>query len=517
MIERPSKPAGMKVTVSYKDDGTRVVTRVLEGSDGRKLVLNHSHPDAIIHHYQPEVDSQDIPLYAGRLAFADRIDRPYDGNAYFTWQPTPRIRMRGARNSSSEELNELFAQGDSSSGMWRTRPSLVVGLIDGEIPQPPLIVSEKGAEHPGDLHVEEDVHAELGDGSRLEEVTFLVPNGWRAQDASMVCAPEAPENSWQGRTTVTGDGWTVHFDLLPGVTHEKWKELKGIGGYSFTQTGRIARTDGGCFNSTEAKSVLQRIGFGLSLALGRRTPCLLPVGYLRGIPMWALWATAPVDPVRSSSDWLESTCTAKQIGELISNVLSFTSVESNLQSFKNALAYYIAANVDVDVHLRAALPISGLQLLTYYSFVTVGPHTPGEWKRMVPAVKGTEWEVRKLLEAMEITLAVPRHFKNVAAVRRRLARNDSQTDVLGTVIKMRNVATHPTKQQYDDYSVYEWAEAGLLANYWLCLALLYMVGYQGNVAAVLQPRYRNPGELRGVPWRRSSKKPWRVGAKPERF
>ncbi|GGQ35878.1 hypothetical protein GCM10010250_01130 [Streptomyces althioticus] len=511
MTENSKKVSESNVTVDFDPDGTRVVTRVLKDSEGKTYVITHRHPDAITHHYHPGVESQDVPLYSGQLAFSDRTDRPYSGNVFFTWQPTPRIRMRGARNSTLKDLEELFGGHDSSDGIWRNRASLTLPLSDGRIPQPPDSSDE--VELSGDMHVEKDVHVELGDGTRLEEVRFLVPNGWTANDASMVCDPEAPEYSWRGRTTATGDGWTVHFDLLQGVN---WKELKGIGGYSFTHAGRILRTDGGTFTSREAISVLTRIGYGVSLALGRRTPCLLPVGYLRGVPSWTLWATSPVDPLRSSSDWLESTCAARQVGAVVSCVLDFTGNESNLRSFKNALAYYIAANVDVDIHLRAALPISGLQLLTYYAFVTIGPYTPGRWKNAIPKTKGTEWEVRQLLDEMGITLAVPRHFKQLSAVRRRLARNDkSGVDVLGAVIKMRNVATHPTKQQYDDYTVYQWAEAGMLANYWLCLALLYTVGYRGDIAAVLQPRPRNPGELRGTPWSGKAKKPWRVGAKPE--
>ncbi|WP_369196450.1 hypothetical protein [Streptomyces djakartensis] len=217
----------------------------------------------------------------------------------------------------------------------------------------------------------------------------------------------------------------------------------------------------------------------------------------------------------NSSDWLESTYSAQQIGELISRVLDFTNDKNSLQSFKNALAYYIAATVDVDAHLQASLPISGLQLLTYYTFVTTGPHTPKQWEKLVPKNRGTEWEVRQLLDKMQISISIPTHFQHLAAVAQQMAKNGASRDALGVVIKMRNVATHPTKQQSGDYTVYAWAEAGMLARYWLCLALLYTVGYQGDVAAVMQPRPRQPGETRGTPWTQISGQPWRVGDGPD--
>ena len=67
-------------------------------------------------------------------------------------------------------------------------------------------------------------------------------------------------------------------------------------------------------------------------------------------------------------------------------------------------------------------------------------------------------------------------------------------------MKMRNIVTHPTRDKPADFSVYEWAEAGMHARYWLCLAILHTVGYQGQIADVLEPTPRWTGQVRGVPW-----------------
>ncbi|MFH8435151.1 hypothetical protein ACH4A3_07965 [Streptomyces sp. NPDC018007] len=503
------------VTVSYEPDGTRVVSRSLTDSDGKTLVFTHSFPDATQHHYR-EVAGDEFPLHTGKIAFPDNLDRPYEGKVFFTWRPTPQVRMEGTRNSSPKDIADLFSDASSTTGMWRTAPSLILGTEISSIPDQPSVKSaEADPSTLGDLRIEERVHVQLGDGDSLDEMTFLLPNGWRADDASFICDPEnlalTPRN---GRTTAEGDGWTVVFDLLPSINLKEWRRIKDLGGYSFTHCGRLTRTDGSPFTSEEGCATLDRIGLGLRLALGRRTSCLLPVGFAGGSAVWALWSATAVDPMSNASDWLDSSTAAKQVGELISQVLSFTTTTSSLQSFKNALAYYIAAAVDVDVHLQASLPISGLQLLTFYSFVTAGSLTSKDWANLAPKERVTEWEIRKLLDKINVDLTIPAHFLNLAKIGHQMAAAGAKRDALGVVIKMRNVATHPTKQQAGDYTNQQWAEAGMLSRYWLCLALLHMVGYKGEIAAVMQSRPRHHGELRETPWCSTSGKPWKVGVAP---
>ena len=38
----------------------------------------------------------------------------------------------------------------------------------------------------------------------------------------------------------------------------------------------------------------------------------------------------------------------------------------------------------------------------------------------------------------------------------------------------------------------------MLARYWLCLVLLNTVGYRGQIAEIMQPQPRWPGQLRDV-------------------
>jgi hypothetical protein len=97
--------------------------------------------------------------------------------------------------------------------------------------------------------------------------------------------------------------------------------------------------------------------------------------------------------------------------------------------------------------------------------------------------------------------AIPAHFGALADARDQLASGGAPArDALGVIMKMRNVVTHPTWDQPGIFTPYQWWEAGMLARYWLCLSLLNTVGYQGQIAEIMQPRPHWTGWMREVPW-----------------
>jgi hypothetical protein len=470
----------------------------------------HEFPQATQHHYRVAGEGEDVLLYTGNLSLPGEDNRPYVGDVRFTWRRTPRILMRGIRNVDAAKMEEYFTipQGGSR---WVDRQGVVIDMPGGRIPeQPDGPVS--GEPPPGSyLRVDERVDQQLGDPHDLEEVTFLIPNGWEpSPDESRICDPADLSATWYGRTEAQGDGWTVAFDRLQAADNKAWNNLKEFGGYRFTHVGRLTRTDGVPFSGEEAINALERIRLGLCLALGRRSTCVLPVGYRNGQPVWAVWRANPVDGFSNTSHWLAPLVHSRQLSEIVSRTLEFTGDSLCLETLTHALSYYVAANVDVDAPLQVSLPVSGMQLLTYYQFVTDGPHTDAEWKSLKPRDRSTEWELRQLLSKMNVSVPVPPHFRDLEAVQQRLAAARIHRDALGTVIKMRNVATHPQKDQPGNYSVTEWAEAGELARYWLGLALLHTIGYQGDIAAILQARAQRPDDLRPVPWTQA----WSAGQSP---
>ena len=231
---------------------------------------------------------------------------------------------------------------------------------------------------------QERIEQHLGDPAALEEVTFLVPNGWTGHDGTGICDPDDPGLYWRGRTEAAGDGWTVTFDRYPVMDTVAWNELRNSGGHRFTHAGRLARADGSAFTGDEAFDALDRVRMGLNLALGRRITCALPVGWRDGRPVWCRWRSARVDGYRDASQWLDDTTGCRQVGEVVSCVLDFTATPGDKDSLRYAISYYVTANIDVDVELSASVPVSGLQLLAFLRFVTQRrEYSRGQWERHV--------------------------------------------------------------------------------------------------------------------------------------
>lgn len=487
-----------EVSVSYEADGTRVVTRLLPPNDqGQRFQLVHRFPDAVEHLYPPRPLNEDLPLFAGKLGFTNEANRIYDARVTYRWSPRPQIAARGTRPAATTDL-AWFEAAAKNTSMWATLPGVTVPLVNGAIPTPPAVETDPDT---ADVSIDCKIDAELGDGSRIDEVTCLLPNGWPTTRGTGICDRRNVTRTWYGRTTAEGDGWRVTFDRTPNATLDTFKELQRRAGHLITHTVQLTRINGSSFTSQQALNALDRIRLGLGLALGRRTSCILPVGYRAGTPVWVLWRSQRVDRYSSAvSHWLDDTIAVSQVSEIVGKTLDLTQDATTRQALSQAIGYYVAGLNDVDVELMANMAVSGLQLLSYYRFVTAGPHTPNQWRTLTPSQGATEWELRELLTAIGITTPVPAHFAHLQAVQQRLASKGADFDGLGTVVKMRNVATHPTKDQPAAYSTQEWAEAGLLACYWFGLALLDLIGYGGQIAAILQPQARMPGELRHGPW-----------------
>ncbi|MFE4206323.1 hypothetical protein ACFRSX_35595 [Streptomyces goshikiensis] len=493
MTEPSATPSDVEIT--YESDDTRVVAQTFTRPNGQTLTVSHCHPDALRHHYTPGELGEDLRLYSG--GFVNGHGKYYTGNVGFTWHPSPRVQVTGTRELTDDDYNDLFPDDATRTGIWSDIHEVLVEQPDSLVPQQPQDVSVAAAPETNYESIADRVAGQIGNSKAdLDSLTFLIPNGWEAYDASYICNAHNPVQRWSGRTTTAGDGWTITFDRLQPMDSQAWRQLRDSAGIRFTHVGQLVRTDGSTFTSEQALNVLERIRIGLALALGRRTSCFLPVGYRNDKPVWALWQGYPVDPfTRVSSHWLDTLVASRQLASILAKVLDFTAQEDRRDALTHALAYYIPTNTGFDAALGVALPISGLQLLSFFHFVTEGPVSATCWERQNDH---TEDEVRKLLTTMNVSTPVPTHFTNLATVQARLP---TQRDALGTIIYMRNHIIHPVKGRPGKYTHKEWAESSILANYWLGLALLHLIGYNDDIAAVLQARVLHEGdERREVPW-----------------
>ncbi|MGB3763320.1 MAG: hypothetical protein WA966_08855 [Ornithinimicrobium sp.] len=494
----------MGVEVSTDVHGQRAVRWTVQLADGPAIV-SHSFPDAVRHHYTAGGAGEDLRLYSG--PFSLDADNGHVGDVLWRWGRHPRIEVRSSHPTRQSDFDELLAPG---GGMWVSPRALTIAMPAGSLPAQPASSSAEtgtGSSVPPfgttsqTLHVEQ----ELGEASGLERVTFLVPNGWDGLDAAGICDATDLTQHWHGRTEAAGGGWRVTFDRLANMEADAWDELRDRGGHRFTHVGQLERTHGETFDGQEAFAALDRVRLGMNLALGRRTTCALPVGWRDDEAVWCRWRTATVDHYCRSSHWLDDTIACAQVREAVSLMLEFTADDANLAAVRPALAYYVAGNVDVDVELSAAVPLSALQLLSYYRFVEQRRvYSRTKWNDM-----NTEEQVRLLLSEFGIDLTIRPHFEHLIAVCERLGpaagtqpgrTSPPRRDSLGVVVKMRNVVTHPTRDRPSTFNAYEWVEAAMHARYWLCLALLYTIGYAGNVSAILEEQPPWTGAVRAVPW-----------------
>jgi hypothetical protein len=488
-----------RVTVSI-DQGRRIVTQQISG-EPNPFFVSHDYPDALTHHYAPAEMNQDVMLFTG--SFRSEPSEPaYYGDVRWRWGPVPRIVARGQRETRPKDITALLDE--PAPNMWVDPAQLIVELPGGRLPPQPSSPAQT-AEAAG-LDVQFNVEQELGNESMLDRCTFLIPNGWQALDSKGVCQPDRLEKTWFGRTSSQGDGWAVVLDLHQSMMDDdQWSTLKHSFGQRFTHVGEIRRLDDSTFTGRDAFDALDRIRVGLNLALGRRTTAALPVGWYQGDPVWCRWRRAPVDPHRSKTHWLDQTIAADQISTLLNLTLDYTSDALAKSVIKGAMAYYVASNNDVTVELTTALPVSGLQLLAYYRFVS-GPnacYSNTKWKP-----KSTEEQIRLLLDDAGIDTGIPSHMSNILVARTRLSAAKQSGDALTTAIEMRNVATHPTKQMpYEAFNVYEWAEIGMIARYWLCLCILKTIGYNGSIADALGPTPPWTGSIKNPPWVKASGAP----------
>lgn len=336
-------PVGTSPEVTYDEEGHRSVRWSAGTSEGSTVVIKHDFPDAVEHHYNPRGLNEDIPLYRGLFCHGDD-DRPFEGDVRLRWFPSPRIEARGARATTSADWLKLMAREDT--GLWVETEPLRIELPGGVLPPQPA--TDDAPDDSAGYSVTERVEQQLGSADDLDHVTFLVPNGWRCHDAQAICDPGDLTRYWYGRTVCAGGGWNVTFDRCREMDSDAWRELRDAGGVRYTHIGLLQREDGAAFSGDEAFGALDRIRVALNIALGRRTTCSLPVGWRNGEPVWTRWRSAPVDPYRTMTHWLDDTVASTQISAIVSRVLDFTTDGSNWEALRPAVAYYVAANVDVE-------------------------------------------------------------------------------------------------------------------------------------------------------------------------
>ncbi|MEO7286595.1 MAG: hypothetical protein ABI140_06715 [Jatrophihabitantaceae bacterium] len=455
---------------------------------------------AVEHYYKPGRRDEPIPLYSGPFTLTQqgKPDRPCHGTVIFVWYPQPRIVIAGSwdQHVTAEDIMGLLG---TSNEYW-VGPSGCLLPATGVLPPPPAL-DDLGGQDPdgGRLTFERPTNVVLvGDTDAFDEVTFLIPNGPEIWDGPEAAVATDPGRRVPGHLFVAATGWELTIDpRMDGDSSDRRKELAKQGGHDVTHVGRLRRVNGGSFDDETTYEVLTFVRLALSLATGRTTPCLLPVGWRQGVPVGARWNGAPIDPYEGSTNWMDPTIGNAQLSELLQHTLESCVDPVRRGVIRQAIQFLVTANVDVDVELQVALPISALQMLSFYRFVTDRETmSRSAFESMKGKWGGTDAQVRMLLQDCKIDTDVPAHMQHLKSARDGI---DPQRDALATVNCLRNKIIHPTVKLSTEWTIYEWAEAGVVARYYLTLTILNTLGYQGQIYSDLRMP-RDLGNVEPVPW-----------------
>jgi hypothetical protein len=496
--------SGPRIEITF-EDGQRVVRVHRRAPDGSTWIEEQRFPAVLAHLYPPRGPGEQIPLYAGDFhagAGAGPDQAPFTGGVFLQWYPNPHVVAAGVR----AEADITSLNPDAKAG-WFLLPSVVLPDLTGAIVAPAAPINEPTLGNGMNQSTRQEVQQELGSREGLDRLTFLIPNGWNVWHGDLnINDPAAPGPYWPGRIVANAGDWRVTIDRRREAGDALWKGLRNTGQSAVTHIGQVERVDGARFDVEKVTPVLQALRLALSIAVGRAVALLLPVGWQGGSATWARWMPDRIDSVREVGAFLDASKGHAQLRELIERVLSYCDSEDRRDVLQYATSYYITATYDVDVEMRVALPISGLQLLAYRRFVEEQQkYTNADWANLSksdPLDRGnTELEIRALLDDCKASTAIPAHFRHLQAVSASLPplKNKSLRDALGTVVNMRNKIIHPTKGRPSRWTGVQWWEAGAFATNALLLSILNTVGYEGVYRSPLQSVVFT-GAVNRVPW-----------------
>lgn len=468
---------------------------------GEERLIRHFAPDRSRHFYEPRGHNESIPLFRGRFCTPkeDADELAYDGEVWLTWLPNPKVIMAGGRKPGTDSFDGLR---DSLSPAKASRWILIPTVRLPGVTAPPVPPADLQGTVPDELTIQQSdavYPPEVGDGSSLTRLSALLPNGCEVWDGAPVVDPVNRRILHHDRIISRGGGWVLTLDSIANDT-SAWKNLKDKGGYQVTQILSMQREDGEAFSASHAMKALEAVRYAMALAVGRQTEAILLVGWHKEAAAWSRWSAGRVDPYRDVGTWLDSSITARQVGELIGRFLDSCADELRRDTLLYATSYYTQA-LGKNAEIGIASAISGLQLLGDSWFVEEAKtYTRGAWKEL-----GAEGQIRAMLSSAScrVNTLVPHGSDHLAAVAKRLTSNAGQQklsyDGLDCLIKMRNEVMHPSRNKRLKWTYEEWIEAHELAAHFLELALLAYVGYRGKY----HPRTalnRYAGYVEDVPW-----------------
>lgn len=488
------------------------------------IIMVHDYLAPIRHLYSaPPLgnEADGIPLYRGPF---ELDGRKWEGDIRFDMRRHPEALasgFRGHETISDMDIQEIEAFFESGP-RWVETPSLVLPGVE-TVPEPPARTRDAEQSDYAGPAAGQSIsgqivgRVQIGDGSLLSAVTFLVPNGWHVSDGLPVCGDG---RTYWGATVVEVDGWSIRLEPRPDVSTRAVRDhQRNTVTHLLTHVGEIRRADGSRFTSTQAEEAMEVLGFAMTLFTGRNTACVLAVGWANGQPVWSEWGQSrPIHRREGSLDWFDAMNGSASLGELIRCCFVAVHDDALWTVLKLATGYLLSAHTST-VQMRVSLPVAAIQLIADNWFTTFADSENRKPNSVMKDLGAAE-KYRLLLAAMRLSSAVPLHLTHLRMLSEQIAKTQEAQPTVGStmsiaaasatppgnpvdavkcVITLRNKVEHPRKKSRDYISIQQWAEAGFFATDSLLLGILFMLRYDGSYLG-LSANHRMIGSGTPVPW-----------------
>jgi hypothetical protein len=273
--------------------------------------------------------------------------------------------------------------------------------------------------------------------------------------------------------------WTVDLDQAADERQLR-NELRSTYGYALTHIGRLRRQDGGPFSVSTALRCIEALHYLIGFVRGGWCgPALLSGRDDRDRVVWQRWSVMLVGPAKPRpSIFIASD--PELLARLAPGFMKCATGPAWGESYRRAVAFYVAANRGVPIEIGITLAQSALELLAWSTFVRSGRVAPSDFKDWQAARK-----LRELLSRARIPLATPSTLAALAS----LSGVSAPADGPARVAYVRNRIVHPPRNTtLHKLSSAELVDAWRLMLYCADLVLLRLARYSGEIRSRIDDR-----------------------------
>jgi len=371
---------------------------------------------------------------------------------------------------------------------WKPDPRLAWRQVSRDL-VPAVLNADGGRLVPWGLHTEARYLREALtiDPRRQALSEGLLPNGIEvgrhvplsslvfhaANFPSYIGAPlESDGSVWAGRATFGWNDWTVDMDQSPDDSRLR-QELRVGYGHALTHVGRLRRQDGSTFSVGRGLRCTEALHSFLGFVRGGWCgPALLSGLDGDDRVVWQQWSVRLVSPAQPRPSIFMAS-DPELLARLAPGFMARLNGPAWGETYRRAVALFVAANRGVPIEIGIILAQSALELLAWSTFVRSGRMTPAAFKDWSAAD-----QIRSLLDRAHISRSVPPSLVALASLSGASAPGDGPE----RVAYVRNRIVHPPRNtSLRKLSSPELVDAWRLMLYYAELILLKLARYKGQI------------------------------------